>query len=330
MKGGEKGSKALGIVGKYCVQDSMLCIKLFKVLNTWVGLCEMAKVCNVPIFYLYTKGQQIKVFSQVYKKCMYDNRIVEKDGYTAKEDEVYTGAYVFEPKPGVYDKIVPFDFSSLYPTMIIAYNIDYSTLVREEDNIPDEDCNIIDWEDHIGCCHDTTIRKTKVKRIICAKRHYKFLKSPQGVLPALLQNLLDARSHTKREMKENKKKYTEMIEKEKNSNIGNALSVLIEVLNKRQLAMKISANSMYGAMGVIRGYLPFLPGAMCTTAWGRINIQKAAERLQDVHGGELIYGDTDSNYIHFPGINDPKKLWDHCLEVEEDVSLYFHHNENGF
>ncbi len=201
MEGGPKGAKALGVVGKYCVQDSVLVSNLFDKLKSWVALCEMAKVCNVPIFYLYTKGQQIKVYSQVYKKCMYENRIVEKDGYQAASDECYTGAYVFPPVPGIYDKVVPFDFSSLYPTTIIAYNICFSTLVRDTDNIPDEMCNIIEWEDHIGCKHDTTERATKPTKVICAKRKYKFLKSPMGVLPTLLLNLLDSRSQTKKEMK---------------------------------------------------------------------------------------------------------------------------------
>ncbi len=323
MQGGVKGAKALGVVGKYCVQDSVLVSDLFDKLKSWVALCEMAKVCNVPIFYLYTKGQQIKVYSQVYKKCMYENRIVEKDGYQAASDECYTGAYVFPPVPGIYDKVVPFDFSSLYPTTIIAYNICFSTLVRDTDNIPDEMCNIVEWEDHIGCKHDTVKRTTKPSKVICAKRKYKFLKSPMGVLPTLLLNLLDSRSQTKKEMKACKKQHYEMTEKDKASPEGVALAVYIEVLNKRQLAMKVSANSMYGAMGVKRGYLPFLPGAMCTTAWGRMNIMRAADRLQKVHKGHLVYGDTDSNYIHFKGISNAQELWDHCLEVEEDVSSIF-------
>ena len=288
MKGGEKGAKALGVSAKYCVKDSVLVVEIFDIIQTWVGLCEMAKVCNVSIFDLYTKGQQIKVYSQVYKKCMYDNRIVEKDGYTASDDECFTGAYVFQPKPGVYDKVVPFDFSSLYPTTIIAYNIDYSTLVRDDQEIPDSACNIIEWHDHQNCVHDTEKKKTKGK-VVCAKRRYRFLKSPIGVLPALLQNLLDARTNTKKEMKGYKKQLKEM---KKGTVDYLRVDKLITVLDKRQQSYKVSCNSVYGSMGVHRGYLPFLPGAMCTTAWGRENIQLAAKRLQDKHDGDLVYGDS--------------------------------------
>ena len=146
----KQAKKAMGICAKYCVQDSALVIRLFNKLQTWIGLCEMARTCNVPIFYLYTQGQQIKVYSQIYKFCMYNNFVVEKDGYIPKDNEHYVGATVFEPIAGVYDRVLPFDFASLYPTTIIAYNIDYSTLVTDP-NIPDSDCHVMEWQDHIGC-----------------------------------------------------------------------------------------------------------------------------------------------------------------------------------
>ena len=142
---------AMSIVGKYCVQDSVLVFKLFNVLQTWVGLVEMATTCNVPIFTLYTQGQQIKVFSQIYKECLHNNCVVEKDGYIAKDTEKLMGAIVLDPIPGIYDKITPFDFTSLYPTTIIAYNLCFSTLVRDSDPIDDEYCHVIDINEHKNC-----------------------------------------------------------------------------------------------------------------------------------------------------------------------------------
>jgi DNA polymerase elongation subunit (family B) len=334
---------AEGIVVHNCVKDSIITVKLMEKLQTWVGLTEMARVCNTSIFSLYTAGQQIKVYSQVYKNCMTNNFVVEKDGYITAEDEHYTGAHVFDPITGVHDNVVPFDFMSLYPSCIIAYNIDYSTLVRD-DSISDRLCHVVAWADHQSCIHDpkiiekerlTTIiniiekeikdlrskrdksmsklrkteikeeidkkilekkpfikqrsevLKTKHKHIMCVQRKYRFLKEPKGVMPTILQNLLDARANTRKQMKEYSKKLQTLHGSEKSD-----LETLINVLDKRQLAFKISSNSMYGAMGVVRGYLPFMPGAMATTAMGRKNIEIAANAIQEKYKGKLIYGDS--------------------------------------
>ncbi len=281
--------KSLGIVGKYCLVDTILVVKLFHAMQTWYGLVEMATTCNVPIFYLYTQGQQVKVFSQMYKKCMYDNRIVQHEGYITKEDEKYTGAYVHTPIPGLYDMVVSFDFSSLYPTTIIAYNIDYSTLVLD-DKIPDDKCHIFEWEDHVGCEHDKTVRKTKTKVKLCAKRKFRFLREPKGVLPTLLEEFLSARKKTNKEISDLKEELKNIESEEEKEDIQKR----INVLDKRQLAYKVSANSGYGAMGVQRGYLPFMPGAMCTTARGRQSIEKAAKFIHENYGGKIIYGDSVS------------------------------------
>lgn len=346
MTGGLKGSQALSLVGKYCIKDSELVVRLFEKLTCWIALCEMSKVTNVPIFALFTQGQQLKVFSQIYKKCCHENIVVERDGYISKEDEHYIGATVFPPTPGVYDKVIPFDFSSLYPTSIIATNIDYSTLVPEDSKIPDEKCNVLEWEEHVGCEHDPrVVRKKEIIEILkkmndemkeirkqrdlkknkdrkpeyrekleefkekmrplreekkklsesknkfCGKRKYKFLKEPMGVLPEILTYLLEARSKTKKEMKGVKKKLEEM---DPSNPEYIDTKTLLEVLDKRQNAFKISANSGYGAMGVKRGALPFMPGAMCTTYVGRKAIEKASSVIQKDYGGVLIYGDSVS------------------------------------
>ena len=381
-----KAQRAMGIVGKYCVQDSVLVVRLMDKLKTWVGLTEMASVCNVPIFSLYTQGQQIKVFSQLYKHCMYEDIVVEKDGYQVSENERYVGAKVFPPIPGRYKMVVPFDFASLYPTTIIAYNIDYHTWVPPESNIPDSMCHIMEWEDHLGCSHDpkvirklqltkyidaekeeikkirekrnalkdtlrkrelmseinrknddlkpyieerSELTKTIAKNPMCAKRKYRFLKEPRGVLPTIIQNCLDARKHTRKvDMKKCKEEIARLTKDSEengtdNTDLITAQKTLLDVLDKRQLAFKVSANSMYGAMGVRRGYLPFMPGAMCTTYMGRTNIEVVAKTIPEKYGGELIYGDTDSNYIHFPHLTGAQETWDYALYVASEVTKLF-------
>jgi DNA polymerase elongation subunit (family B) len=281
--------ESLSVVAKYCVKDSELVVKLFEKLQIWIGLTEMSNTCNTPIFTLFTQGQQIKIFSQVYKKCMYDNIVIDKDSFIVNENDHFTGAYVFSPIPGLYDMVVSFDFSSLYPSTIIAYNIDYSTLVLDE-NISDEKCHIFEWEDHFNCsCPESKIVKTK-KITICKKNKFRFLKEPLGVIPSLLTNLIDARKKAKKEMDKMKETLNDI----KNEKEREETERMITVLDKRQLSYKVSCNSMYGGMGVKRGYLPFLPGAMCTTARGRQSIEKASKFLVENYGAKLIYGDSVS------------------------------------
>jgi DNA polymerase elongation subunit (family B) len=298
----DKSKKAISLCGKYCVNDSVLVVKLMEKLQIWVGLTEMASTCNTTIFSLYTQGQQIKVYSQVYKFCFDNGFVVEKDGYIAKEDERYTGAHVFPPIAGLYEKVIPFDFASLYPTTIIAYNIDFSTFVPENqlDAIPNRICNVMEWDDCVGCQHDPKvirknelndiiegyrtklvklrterdeIKKNKIKKDeiiqainditekmkpyiaersdltkkiskkpMCASRYYKFVKEPKGVIPTILQNLLDARKNTRKIMKENNK----LIQNETDENKIKDIKLINNVLEKRQLAYKVSANSVAG------------------------------------------------------------------------------------
>ena len=95
------------------------------------------------------------------------------------------------------------------------------------------------------------------------------------------------------------------------------------VLDKRQLAYKVSANSMYGAFGVKKGYLPFMPGAMSCTFMGRTNIEIVAKSIQEKYRGDLVYGDTDSNYIHFPHLKGAKESWEYAEYVASEITKMF-------
>ena len=285
----EDDRDAIALVGKYCVQDSVLVQRLFDSFEVWVGVSEMAAVCNVPMSFLYTKGQQIKVFSQVYQYCYSERIVVEQDAYISDGREKYQGATVMVPTPGMYEDVVPFDFKSLYPTIIIAYNIDFSTLVHEKDmdDIPDDQCHIVEWSEHVDCSHCSYYDITS-KSYMCCEFKYKFLKGPIGVLPSIIQKLLDQRQKTRQTMKSIKaashNTSLSLTEQKKQQ-------TLLQVLNKRQLSYKISANSMYGALGVTRGYLPCMPAAMSITALGRKHLSRAADLLMQ-RGAKVVYGDS--------------------------------------
>jgi DNA polymerase elongation subunit (family B) len=163
---------------------------------------------------------------------------------------------------------------SLYPSVIIAYNICYSTMVKDTDNVSDEHCNVIEWSRHEGCSHDDSGKKIKEENVVCGDYRFRFLKSPKGILPELLEYLLDARKKTKNEIKKLDKS-----------------DPMRDILDKRQLAFKVSCNSVYGTLGVSKGYLPFMPAAMCTTAMGRYNIKLAGKHIEEEYNAKLVYGD---------------------------------------
>lgn len=321
-------SKAsLSLVGKYCVKDSVVTLMLFDKLKTWVGMCQMSAIFGVGIVDLYTQGQQLKIYSQVYRECIDKSIVVEHDAFTCGADETYTGAIVLEPEPGMYNDVVTFDFASLYPSVMMANNICYSTRVTDP-SIPDEDCHVFDWHDHSGCEHDTTVRTTKVKNIVCTRRKYRFLKSPAGVLPTLLKKLISERKATKKEgeAEENRAKNVD------NPELKKSMLMYAMVCDMKQLALKVSANSMYGGMGVRKGKLPFMPGAMCTTAGGRDAIMLAKKLITEKYPGKTVYGDTDSLMYIFDcmerfrdkdGNTDYKALEQYACEVSEDVSKAF-------
>ena len=93
------------------------------------NLTEMARVTGVPISYLFTRGQQIKVASQLYRKAAEHNLLIPVDRVKGTEDK-YEGAVVIEPTRGYYtDPVATLDFASLYPSIMMAHNLCYSTLV---------------------------------------------------------------------------------------------------------------------------------------------------------------------------------------------------------
>lgn len=423
--------KAMAKVGKYCVQDSVLVADIFEHLQTWLSFSEMSRTCTTPIMTIHVHGQQVKFFNQVYKYCYDHKTVTDKETYKVDEKERYRGAEVFDPVPGLKRNVVPLDFASLYPSLIIARNMCYSTFV-DNDDIPDEMCHVMEWDDHVACIHDPkVIRKNeiteeleKLKKIVNAKkmytqgtrtykkmmcsylvmdntkeksemskhlkdldrennellnivnqqtpcyiesikkkisdltserseitkklsksvmcvsnRRYRFLKEPKGILPTIIQNLLDARKNTRTEIKNYKLKLALLMEKENKSkediNEITFIENLLPILDKRQNSYKISANSMYGATGVRVGALPFMPIAMCTTYMGRKSIVEVSQYLKEL-GGRVVYGDTDSNYVTFDDVVDKnvkvgteefsremKKLWNHAIEIAKIISKKF-------
>jgi DNA polymerase delta subunit 1 len=110
-------------------QDAYLPQRLMDKLMCLVNYIEMARVTGIPFNFILARGQQVKVVSQLYRKAI-DEGFVIPALKTEAADEQYEGATVIEPTKGYYDiPIATLDFASLYPSIMMAHNLCYTTLL---------------------------------------------------------------------------------------------------------------------------------------------------------------------------------------------------------
>lgn len=309
--------KRITKLGAYNIVDSELVLELFNHTNMWVTSLQFSNVFCVPISYLSTRGQQIRVYSQLYDECSKAGIIIDMPKQSGSG---YKGAFVMEPKPGRYNDVIVLDFLSLYPTIIISKNICYSTFVPPERvaSIPASEMhkyNVIEWdgfEDEEND-EDGKSSKTKNKRI----KHYKyvFAKSPLGVVPRMLQRLLAERSAVKAALR------------------NESDPVKRAVLDKRQLAIKTSANSVYGFYGVNidMAILPLMAAAMSVTAMGRILIGDTNSFIEENYSATIVYGDTDSTFVNIQieGSEESKDCVETGKQMGRDVTQFLRSKHIG-
>lgn len=115
----------------YCLKDAYLPQRLLDKLMFIYNYVEMARVTGVPISFLLARGQSIKVLSQLLRKAKQKNLVIPNVKQAGSEQGTYEGATVFEARAGFYEKpIATLDFASLYPSIMMAYNLCYCTLVK--------------------------------------------------------------------------------------------------------------------------------------------------------------------------------------------------------
>jgi DNA polymerase delta subunit 1 len=250
-------------VAEYCIKDTLLPHRLMKKLCTLLNLVEMAKATWVPANFLVERGQQIKVFSQLTKKARELGFMVPTIRYGALPEEPYEGATVLEAQKGAYyTPITALDFEALYPSIMMAHNLCYSSYVMDEKKY--------------GAVPGITYETFNI-----GDRTYKFAQDVPSLLPAILAELKQFRKQAKRDM-------------------ANATGFMKEVYNGKQLAYKISMNSVYGFTGAGKGILPCVPIASTTTSKGRSMIEETKNYVEaNFPGAKVRYGDTDSVMVEF-------------------------------
>lgn len=278
----------------YCLKDAYLPQRLMDKLMCLVNYTEMARVTGVPFNYLLARGQQVKFISQLFRKALEQHLVIPNLRNEASEEQ-YEGATVIEPTRGYYNvPVATLDFASLYPSIIQAHNLCYTTLLNKNSV---EKLDLKKDEDYIVTPNGDMFCTAKVRK---------------GLLTQILEELLGARKRAKKELATE----TDPFKK--------------AVLNGRQLALKISANSVYGITGATVGKLPCLAIASSTTSYGRQMIERTKEEVEGrytmangySHDAQVIYGDTDSVMVKF-GEKDLRQTMALGQEAAEYVSSKF-------
>ncbi|CAL5224971.1 g7745 [Coccomyxa viridis] len=268
QNGNEETRRRLAV---YCLKDAYLPQRLVDKLMYMYNYIEMARVTGVPMSFLLTRGQSIKVFSQILRKARQRNLLVPnlKSHGPGGDGVAYEGATVLEAKQGFYSMpVATLDFASLYPSIMMAHNLCYTTLLPRNrvHELPAEDVLKTPNGDHFVKAH-----------------------KQKGILPEILEELLSARKRAKTDLKAATNPFMKA------------------VLDGRQLALKVSANSVYGFTGATIGKMPCLEISSSTTSFGRNMIDHTKrlveEKFQRKNGYEadcdVIYGDTDSVMVNF-------------------------------
>jgi DNA polymerase elongation subunit (family B) len=343
---GTDGDRA--IVAKYCIQDCNLVHHLMSKIDVITGYVEMSRICSVPISFLVFRGQGIKLTSYVAKKCREKDTLMP-DLEKSNSSDGYEGAIVLPPKCSMYmdNPVACVDYASLYPSSMISQNYSHDskvwtkeydlhgTLVRETgekdakgvyiyDNLPGYQYIDIEFDTY------RTFRKTpssRAEKAVSGKKICRWAQLPddqKSIMPSILEELLKARKDTRNKIK---------VEPD---------AFMQNILDKRQLGYKVTANSLYGQCGARTSTFYEQDVAASTTATGRMMITYAKRMVEEVYGNRLyetkahgivkccaeyVYGDTDSVFFTF-NLEDPVtggKIRGHLaleltIEIAQDVA----------
>ena len=329
-------------LARYCIKDVQLTVDLMAKILILENNIAFANICGVPLSWISDRGQGAKILAFIAATCrkdgflmprLYPHNPLENPAIIASHGvpqtggelhaEAVMGAYVLEPKAGIYDQdtVAVVDYTSLYPSSMIACAMSHEALAyRPQDiHVPDGSNRARLEKDGryrvFDVAYDgrvfTNVDKTaggkfidpvsvgpRVSRFICPVGADGSLQL--GVLPRVLNRLLSERKATKKQMKTAAK-------------AGDMF--LSSVLDGRQRALKVTANSIYGQTGSRTSTIRCTAIAAATTAEGRNMLLHARSFVTrhytpsaplllpslglEVYRAETIYGDTDSLFIEF-------------------------------
>jgi DNA polymerase delta subunit 1 len=282
-------------IATYCVKDTLLPLQLLLLLCTVPNLVEFARVTNVPMGLIYSRGQQIKTLALITQAAhakgilitlpprgpllaplrASDPRLDDRhwDYYgrrppplaNGKKQKGYEGAVVIEPQSGAYyEPVSTLDYKSLYPSIMRGWRLCFMSLVLERRflGLP-----------------GVKYRRVQLTQKGRAPMRIWWVTNCPVILPEILAYLLGARGRAKKLLWAAEQ-------------AGD--KAMAQVYDGRQLALKVIANSVYGFTGADeKGVLPVLSVAAFVTFYGRWMITETSALVMRTYPpAKIIYGDS--------------------------------------
>jgi DNA polymerase elongation subunit (family B) len=248
-----------------------------------LALAYDAKVNYTDVF------TQVRMWDTLIHNELIEQNIVVPQNVRTPKDEQYAGAYVKDPIVGMHEWVVSFDLNSLYPHLIMQYNVSPETIVEGRHTSISID-NLLNSE-----------YQAQGEYCMAANGHY-FKRDKQGFLPAMMQRMYDDRSLYKKKMIEAQKAYEKETDKERKREITNQISKYKNL----QLAKKVQLNSAYGALGNqyfrffdIRQAEAITLSGQLSIRWIEMKLNGYLNKLLKTEGIDyVIASDTDSVYVN--------------------------------
>ena len=243
---------------------------------------------------------QTRMWDAIIHNYLLERNIVVPPNETSVKDGAFEGAYVKDPQVGVHDYVASFDLNSLYPHLMMQYNISPETIVEVKD-YDDNMRQIISDGVNVDKMLGKEVDTSKLQGVTITPNGQFFRTDKQGFLPKMLEEMYEDRKKFKKMMISAKQEY----EKETDANKKYELKKKIARYDNLQLAKKVSLNSAYGAMG--SQYFRFydLRLALGVTSAGQLSIRWIEEKINKYMNDLLktngvdyvIASDTDSIYL---------------------------------
>jgi len=281
---------------EYNIKDVELIIKLeekLKLIELAVTLAYDTKTNYQDVF------AQTRMWDSMTYAYLFEKGIIVPPRIVKEKDSAFEGAYVKIPQVGLHDWVASFDLNSLYPHLMMQYNISPETLIEPQD-YTDEMREILSQGISVEKLLKKQINTSSLQKATLTPNGQFFRTDIQGFLPKMMEEMYEDRKKFKKLMLQAKQEY----ENESDGSKKYEIEKRIAKYNNIQLAKKVSLNSAYGALGSqyfrfydLRMALGVTTAGQLSIRWIENKINEYMNKLLSTDKDYVIASDTDSIYL---------------------------------